>query len=365
MKRTPVALILSGASGHGKSVAAVSFRTPELPQPRRLALGFELGLSHYRSSDNIDHPEQLLYAFDHFPLSQEESIPECDDVIKLCQMVQDSDYDVLVIDNVVLLQELICLTADQGDGAMALMKAFALEPAYRMVASTFGKGMRDQTYWRLVKDVLRKMILGIRKSKHLIATTEEKNVWQNYGSRDRNSPPRIIGKTAKLLLPWLQFTDGILSLSRTLPSGADGKPKLTDVPMAQVDAFNPKNRVVGLPSRFAMQWDFLWDCVDRRQIPTKEAMAEVVTEAPQVVEEEASVSTPAAEDSATAAPVCTKCGNAIAAGVDAKGKPFTSEKLIELTTRTLAQPMCYECYRKGKEENVSRAPATFANGTGS
>jgi hypothetical protein len=62
---------------------------------------------------------------------------------------------------------------------------------------------------------------------------------------------------------------------------------------------------------------------------------------------------------------CGACGKPITDGTDVKGKPFTSEKLIELTTRTLAQPMCYECYRKGKEENVSRAPATSANGTGS
>jgi hypothetical protein len=353
MKRAPVALILSGASGHGKSVAAVSFRTPELPQPKRLAIGFELGLSHYRSMDGLDHPEQLLFAFDYFPVQDDESIPECEDVIHLCQTVQSSDYNVLIVDNVVLLQELICLTADQADGALALMKAFALEPAYRMVASTFGKGIRDQTYWRLVKDVLRKLILGIRKGRHLIATTEEKNVWQNYGSRDRNSPPKIIGKTAKLLLPFLQYTDGILSLSRTLPPGSDGKPKLTDVPWAQVDTFNPKNRLVGLPARFEMRWDLLWECVDTRQIPTKEAMAEVITEAPQVVEEETGPSIPAPEESLadSGQAICSRCGAAILGGTDSKGKSFSAELMVRQSTKSHGQALCYSCFRAVRSGN--------------
>ena len=127
--------------------------------------------------------------------------------------------------------------------------------------------------------------MAIRKSqKHFVGTTEERNVSQNYGSRDRNNPPKIVGKTAKLLMPWLQYTNGILCRSRTLPPGLDGKPRVTDVPWAQVDTFSPKNRLVGLSARFEMNWDILWESVDRRRVPGKGELAQVLSDAPQVVE---------------------------------------------------------------------------------
>jgi hypothetical protein len=350
MNRAPVALILSGASGQGKSLAAVSFSLPELPQPRRLAVGFEMGLRHYQSEDGKDNPKRLLFAFDHFPVASLEKIADVGDLVDLYRTVRDCPYDVIVLDNIALLQEALCTAADTQDGAAALMKGFDLEAAYRPHLALFGRNVRDQVYWRLIKDVCRKLILAIRSSnKHLVGTTEEKNCWLNYGSRDRANPPKIVGQTAKILMPWLQYSDGILTLSRTLPPGADAKPRLTDVPWAQMDTFSPKNRLVGLPARFEMSWPFLWKCVDERKIPSKEDLAQVITEAAQVVEEEMQVQESSQPEPAV--PVCGKCGNVIAGGVDAKGKPFTAEKIVEHTTRTCGQPMCYECYRVSKLNN--------------
>jgi hypothetical protein len=272
--------------------------------------------------------------------------------VDLYRTLLDCPYYVIVLDNIALLQEALCTAADTQEGASALMKGFDLEASYRPHLALFGRNVRDQVYWRLIKDVCRKLILAIRSSnKHLVGTTEEKNVWLNYGSRDRANPPKISGQTAKILAPWLQYSDSVLTLSRTLPPGADGKPRLTDVPVAQVDTYSPKNRLVGVPARWDFSWPFLWKCVDERRVPSKEDLAQVITEAAQVVEEE--TQTQENSQPGPSAPVCVKCGNTIAAGVDVKGKPFTSEKLIGHTTRTCGQALCYECYRAVKQSNGS------------
>jgi hypothetical protein len=237
-----------------------------------------------------------------------------------------------------------------------------------MVKSAFGRGLRDQTYWRAIKDVLRTLILEVRKSrKHLICTTEQKNVWQNYGSRDPNNPARIIGQTAKVLDPWLRYTDGILQLSRALPPDKEGKPRLSAAPFAQIDAFNPKNRLVGLPPRFEMSWAFLWKCVDERLIPTQQDMDKMVMVSPQAVEnEEPAVpiqeTDPKPEAEARQEPeagvnatvvLCTQCERPITGGADKEGRPYTAQRMVEISASRAGSPLCYACYKAFKEFKTS------------
>jgi len=114
-----------------------------------------------------------------------------------------------------------------------------------------------------------------------------KNVWQNYGSRDKNKPAKILGKTAKLLAPWLQMLDAVWQLSRK-EKDEGGKPVMKDAPTVQIDPFSPKASLVGIPPRFEFtDWQRIWQWIEERGVPTKEDFASVEVPEEQVhIEEE-------------------------------------------------------------------------------
>jgi hypothetical protein len=46
---------------------------------------------------------------------------------------------------------------------------------------------------------------------------------------------------------------------------------------------------------------------------------------------------------------CSKCNSLIAGGTDKNGKPYTAQKMVEVSTRAFKQPMCYKCYTETKQ----------------
>lgn len=103
---------------------------------------------------------------------------------------------------------------------------------------------QDGNFWRAAKEIVKQLLLLCSKNCiHLLASTEEGNVWQNYGKKEA----AIIGKKAKIWDVWYRYTDAIISLQREINSR---KP-----PMGQLYPNQPKMRLQGFNPKFQMDWE--------------------------------------------------------------------------------------------------------------
>jgi hypothetical protein len=111
-------------------------------------------------------------------------------------------------------------------------------------------------FYPFLKGVIKELLLACRKNGvDVIATTESKNVWKNYGSKakDDANKPKILGQMARVLDPWFQFGDVILVLSRIKGNRDDGAAKLTTFPTATMDTFKTKCSLPGLAPEFVFK----------------------------------------------------------------------------------------------------------------
>ena len=155
----------------------------------------------------------------------------------------------LVFDNVTTLQDLI---------VDVLMKGASNPQALRELYDSFGlKGAlpfdsmirkwvqnRDPGFWNSAKAVPKALIMAaMKKGIHLIATTEEANVWMNYGSPEA----KVIGKKAKIWDVWFKYFDVVISLQRDSNS--------TNPPYGTINPLQPKIRMQGFNPKWIMDWE--------------------------------------------------------------------------------------------------------------
>lgn len=251
--------------GQGKTVAAVSFKRPDT-EPRRLVMDREYRAESYQGE--ADDRESLLFAFDLWRDVYGELTPNS--LIKFYQDITSGEfeYNVVVFDNLTLFQEELYMLMGDVNAAKTVSKALGIYERHRLFLDYRFRSTDPGSYYPLLKSVIRAILLGLRRaSVDVITTTESKNVWKAYGTKDA----RILGQTAKAWDPWFQFADVLLVLERLTGNRNEGTAKLTPYPTARLDTFNVKCSVPGIPPEFVLRdWDGFWSMVEKRVVPTKE-----------------------------------------------------------------------------------------------
>jgi hypothetical protein len=279
-----IGVIISGDPGHGKTETALRFVVPGKKKTKRLVLDYEARSTQYQAEK--DDCERHLWAFDIYP--EPFATPDAIQLASLYKSIVEGKLkaDVFIIDNVVLFQDELSLVCSNKDTAKMLAIAFGVYDRYRLfIEHNFKVG--DAAWWGLVKAIIKQLLLACRRKRiNVVVTTELKNVWQDYGSRDRNRPAKILGQTAKLLRPWLQILDTVWVLSRK-EKDVDGKPQMRAAPRVSIDAFSPKASLVGIPPLFDFtDWKQIWRWIEERGVPQQEDFAKVEVQEEQVYMEE-------------------------------------------------------------------------------
>ena len=102
---------------------------------------------------------------------------------------------------------------------------------------------KDPGFWSAAKALPKALIMTAMKNKvHLIGTSEEANIWKNYG----NSNAKVIGKRAKIWDVFFRYFDAVLMLQRDINT--------TNPPWAQLNPLQPKLRLQGFNPRWQMDW---------------------------------------------------------------------------------------------------------------
>ena len=251
-----------------------SFKRPGV-LPERLVMDFEYRTAYYHSNDGKDHPEKLLYAFDLFEAFTLESF------IDLYKQITSGEfkYNMLGIDNATMFQQyLLDFVQTQAD-ARTLAKAFrGVYAQNRLFIETRFRATDAGGIYTLIKTVIGEFSRALRGAGiDVIITAQAHNVWENYGTKSA----KILGQTAHLHAPWLQFADLVYMLSRSTTS-ADKKRTIQGAPRAAADPFAPKASIVGAPTSFTLStWKDFWGPVTERLLPTEEDWADVVFDEPQ------------------------------------------------------------------------------------
>jgi hypothetical protein len=276
MKRTVNVMFRSEFWGQGKSVAALSFTRPGLEQPRRLLVDMEYRDMSYKSPDDVDHPELLQFAYDFYQDEYNGGEVTLDALTRLYQEIVTDQfpYDVLIFDNVALFQEELYVLLSDKKTALAVAKTFrGVYERNRLFLDYKFKPTDPGSFYPFLKSVVRVLLLACRKKGvDVITTTESKNVWKGYGTRDQ----KVLGQTAKAWDPWFQFADVLLVLSRIQGSRDAGTAKLKPLPTATMDTFNTKCSLPGLAPEFVFNgWDVFWQQIESRSVPTEADFAKV------------------------------------------------------------------------------------------
>ena len=104
--------------------------------------------------------------------------------------------------------------------------------------------MKDAGFWGIAKALPKALIMSAMKNKvHMIVTTEEANVWENYGSPGA----KVIGKKAKVWDVWFKYFAAVIMFNRDMNTRRP--------PMGYINPLQPKIRFQGFNHKWQMDWD--------------------------------------------------------------------------------------------------------------
>jgi len=271
--RTICVLIRSEYWGAGKTWLALSFVNPTKDSVKRIVFDGERRDDGYKSIDQDDHPDRAMFAYDAW-----HEVYEDDFIASLLQMIPDLqsgkfEYNIFVIDNASIFQDELDIACRSKPIATKLCEALGIMPKHQNFIQYRWNPNDAGSYYHMVKSIIRAFLLLLRKKGvDVLVTSESKNVWFKYGTRDA----KIMGQTAKLWDPWFQMGDLLLVLERMEGSRDDGTAKLTPWPTARLDTFSPKASIPGIAPEFVFKdWNVFWDMVERRQMPGEDAFAKI------------------------------------------------------------------------------------------
>lgn len=238
--------IVSSSPGQGKSTLLASVPTPENTQ--RLVLDNEDSMAYLdagREGEDIYTPTRQQFKMIR------KAFPELADYASYYKTVKSKPEKIgaLVIDNIAILQDILVSYAvnnaantndivnmwSEFDQAQVLPHPNLM----RNWANT-----QDGRFWQCVKAIPAALLLVCMKNGvHFIGSTEEGNVWQNYGKPGA----KIIGKKAKIWDKWYQYTDFVISLKRD--------PNSHEPPIGSLYPNQPKMRLQNMNPSWVMDWE--------------------------------------------------------------------------------------------------------------
>ena len=271
--RTVIVLLRSEHFGAGKSWAALSFMNPTKDHIKRLVMDGERRDEGYQSVDDEDLPERAMFAFDMWHTIYGEDFVA--GLVKMILDLQESKfgYNTFVIDNASIFQDDLDIACRSKQTATKFCEALGIMPKHQNFIQYRWNPNDAGSYYHMVKSIIRTFLLLLRKkSVDVLVTSESKNVWHKYGTRDA----KILGQTAKLWDPWFQMGDLLLVLERLEGSRTNGTAKLTPWPIARLDTFSPKASIPGIAPEFIFKdWNIFWTMVERRVMPDEDAYSKI------------------------------------------------------------------------------------------
>ncbi len=252
----------SDYAGHGKTVTMVSFRRPGV-EPKRLVYDAEYRSLPYKSPDESDHPEKLLFAFTLYPKSAAE--------LMLDVAANPGVYNFIGIDNATMFQDELVEYCSTQAGMTKLAETLGCQT--KMAGFLRNNYSNSSALFRSYIQVIIKTWLVIlrRNDIDVVITTETKNEYINWGSRSRveSEKQKMVGTTYQLGKAWSQILDVFLVLSRIVGDRSAGSAKLTKYPQATMDTISPKCSIPGVQPNFIFKdWDVFWRMVERRDVPS-------------------------------------------------------------------------------------------------
>lgn len=237
-------MIFSGPPGSGKSVVLAS--VPVAKGTRRLVMDNEDSMAYL---DNKDGPDIFTPMRQQFAMIRE-PFP---DLIKYGQYFQavkkQENAGAFMIDNIAIFQEMIKATmirlAPTPAELRKVFKLFDADTALPNVGliSKVWPFSQDGNFWTCAKEIPKQILLMcMRKQVHFLASTEEGNVWKDYGTKTQ----KIIGKKAKIWDVWYRYVDTVISLKRDVNKH--------EAPVGQLYPNQPKMRLQGFNPSFTMDW---------------------------------------------------------------------------------------------------------------
>ena len=270
-------LLKSQTFGAGKTWACLSYRRPGR-EPQRLIFDGEYRTGSYKSKDTQDYPKYGKFAFSDWNQEFGEDFVKA--VLKVIKSLDEGtfSYNMLGIDNGSIFQDEIDAAMHTKSVALQLTDALGITQKHSNFLNFRFNPNDTAAYYFLVKAVIRGFLLKLRQANvDVVVTAESKNVWVNYGSRDKANPAKIIGQTVKLWDPWLQVSDLLLDLDRIEGSRANGTAKLAAYPTASLDTFNPKCSIPGIKPQFVFDnWDTFWAMAKDNEVPSSEQFGKLV-----------------------------------------------------------------------------------------
>ncbi len=246
-------LLVSGPTGTGKSFVAASF--PVLAGKTRYFGDSEDSMKFVDGGkDCVDYYAPRRYRF-HMT---REKMPDMATYLKMYQALCKfpDKLGVFGFDNIAVLQDTVYQYLINTSGNPAEIRGMwkAFNVAHLLPVDTkirkWGTAQRPEPeFWTAAKAIPYAFLMAcLRLNINFIGTTEESNVWTNYGSSDA----KVVGKKAKLWDVWLRYTDGVITLQRDPnPDKATGLPQ---PPTGYINTHNPKMRIQGLNPKWVMDW---------------------------------------------------------------------------------------------------------------
>jgi hypothetical protein len=236
-------MIFAGASGCGKSTVCASFPVSK----KRIIFDGEDSMAFLDAGlegTDVYTPRKQRFRM------QRIAYPTIRDYATIFKEIETgkSDAGMLGIDNVTIFQDLIVDTLKKGAKAPKALRDlysdFGLTkalPSDKQISKW--EYQEDPSFWQSAKAIPKALIMSAMKNRiHLVVTTEEANVWENYGSPNA----KVIGKKAKIWDVWFKYFDVVIMLDRNVNS--------TDPPRGKINPLQPKIRLQGFNPSWRMDW---------------------------------------------------------------------------------------------------------------
>jgi len=236
-------IVMAGSVGSGKSVAAASFPTPE--DKIRQVLDFEDSMAFIDAGEDgqdVYTPRKQRYSMRRL------IYPTLYQIAEILSSLDKGEIGILVLDNIAVFQDNIVQAlqayCDNPKTIRDLYKSYGAEGALPFDSQIRRWATnKDPGFWSVAKAIPKALVMTAMKNRvHLIGTTEESNVWQNYGSANA----KVIGKKAKIWDIWFRYFDAVIMLKRDVNS--------TEPPWAELNPLQPKLRLQGFNPRWKMDW---------------------------------------------------------------------------------------------------------------
>jgi hypothetical protein len=238
--------VYSGSVGSGKSVVAASFPIPD--DKIRYVMDGENSMQFIDAG--IDGEDVYTPRKQRFRMKRV-VYPTIRDYETLYNEIKggESNIGVLTIDNVAIFQELLVDVCNKGASSPQLLRnlfkslgAATSLPFDKMIRK-WGEN-KTPDFWTAAKAIPKALIMeAMKQGIHIIATTEESNVWQNYGSSDA----RVIVKKAKIWDLWFRYFDAVIMLDRDVNT--------TNPPRGKMNPLQPKLHLQGFNPSWVMDWN--------------------------------------------------------------------------------------------------------------